>query len=261
MGTERFLWELPGQREELEAKDRSNVAAKGRVFLSEEEIASPRQEGGVLDQEKVHLLLQEKKVKDLMDYLKFTMEYLAARKMIDQAALAEIRRCLWQEVGIYLSSRGIETARVFTEPAAAALEERSVSSLPDMMRWQAYLIPRTIAFVRETEKSGSVVERAKNFIREHYRENISRTQVAECVFLNPEYMAKLFKKETGISLKQYISDYRIERAKDLLSVPDVRISDVAEQVGFESFSYFSTVFKKTTGETPLEYSTRITSQN
>jgi two-component system response regulator YesN len=74
-------------------------------------------------------------------------------------------------------------------------------------------------------------------------------------------MAKMFKKETGISLKQYISDYRISVAKELLSRPGARISDVACEVGFDNFSYFSTVFKKTTGYTPNEYQAMATEQN
>ena len=66
----------------------------------------------------------------------------------------------------------------------------------------------------------------------------------------------MFKKETGISLKQYITDFRIDKAKELLSRADARISDVATEVGFDNFSYFSTVFKKTTGLTPNEYHTQ-----
>ena len=66
-------------------------------------------------------------------------------------------------------------------------------------------------------------------------------------------MAKIFKKETGVSLKQYLSDYRISKAKELLADPNVHVTDAAQRVGFDNFSYFSTVFKKATGITPNEY--------
>ena len=59
--------------------------------------------------------------------------------------------------------------------------------------------------------------------------------------------------ETGKSLKDSISEYRIQKAKELLLTPNVRIGEVAMQVGFDSFTYFSTMFKKYTGVTPNEY--------
>ena len=123
----------------------------------------------------------------------------------------------------------------------------------DMMRWQIYLITHTIDYVTNVEQSGSVVSQVKQFIKEHYQENITRTEIAATVYLTPEYMAKIFKKETGVSLKQYLSDYRISKAKELLADPNVHVTDAAQRVGFDNFSYFSTVFKKATGITPNEY--------
>ncbi|HPU62820.1 MAG TPA: helix-turn-helix transcriptional regulator, partial [Mobilitalea sp.] len=64
---------------------------------------------------------------------------------------------------------------------------------------------------------------------------------------------KVYKKKTGISLKNYINEYRIERAKELLLTSDKSISDIAEAVGFDNFSYFSTLFKKVTGLSPKEF--------
>jgi two-component system response regulator YesN len=100
--------------------------------------------------------------------------------------------------------------------------------------------------------------KGESFIKEHYQENITRTDIASTVYLTPEYMAKIFKKETGVSLKQYLSDYRISKAKELLTEPNIRVTDAAQQVGFDNFSYFSTVFKKATGLTPIEYHLEVT---
>ena len=58
------------------------------------------------------------------------------------------------------------------------------------------------------------------------------------------------KKKTGINLKDYINEYRIEQAKELLKHGDANVSDVAFAVGFDNFSYFSTLFKKVTGVSP-----------
>lgn len=77
--------------------------------------------------------------------------------------------------------------------------------------------------------------------------------IAEEFYVSPEYLGKVYKRETGKSLKDSISEYRIQKAKELLLTPNVRIGEVAMQVGFDSFTYFSTMFKKYTGVTPNEY--------
>jgi len=66
-------------------------------------------------------------------------------------------------------------------------------------------------------------------------------------------LAKLYKKRTGITLKTYINEYRIEKAKELLRTGDKTISEVAESVDFDNFSYFSALFKKITGVSPSVY--------
>lgn len=66
-------------------------------------------------------------------------------------------------------------------------------------------------------------------------------------------MARLFKKQTGKSIVNYITEYRIEKAKELLDSPDIPIGIVASKVGYGNYSYFSKLFKDVTGYTPNEY--------
>ncbi len=244
---------LSSARVHLEELDKNNVASKGKVFRENDEIVMSSEKGHMLDQEEIRLLLNEKKKKELLNLLKFSMESLASKKMLDAAALNDIRQDLLQTVYVYLHSKEIQATQLFAGETAENLERASTESLMNMVRWQVFLISKTIDYVSEVEQSDSIVQKAKNFIHEHYMEEISRTEVAAVVYLTPEYMAKMFKKEEGVSIKQYISDYRVQKAKELLSNPSVRISDVATNVGFDNFSYFSTVFKKTTGYTPGEF--------
>ncbi|WP_024864965.1 response regulator transcription factor [Butyrivibrio sp. FCS014] len=245
----------------IEELDKNNVASKGRIFHENDEIVLASEKGHMLDQEQIRLLLNEKKKKELLNLLKFSMESLAAQKKLSAAVLTEIKQDLLQIVFVYLHSKEIQANQLFANEAFVSLEDQATESLVNMMRYQVHLISRTIDYVSEVEQSDSIVQRAKKYVHDHYKEDISRTEVAESVFLTPEYMAKMFKKETGISLKQYISDYRISVAKELLASPGARISDVASEVGFDNFSYFSTVFKKTTGYTPNEYQAMATGQD
>ena len=71
--------------------------------------------------------------------------------------------------------------------------------------------------------------------------------------INSAYFCRLFKKETGYTFGQYLTHYRIKVAADLLANFDIRVSEVAEQVGYADSNYFSQIFKKTMGITPREY--------
>jgi len=237
----------------IEELDRNNVASKGGVFHENDLIVMASDQEHILDQEQIRLLLNEKRKIELLNLLKYSMESMAGQKKLSASILTMVKQELLQIVYVYLHSKEILATRLFANDTFVSLENQSTESLMNMMRFQVHLITATIDYVTEVEQSDSIVERAKKYVHEHYKEDLSRTAIAESVYLTPEYMAKIFKKETGVSLKQYISDYRVGIAKELLSGQNVRISDVAAEVGFDNFSYFSTVFKKTTGYTPNEY--------
>lgn len=98
-----------------------------------------------------------------------------------------------------------------------------------------------------------VVRKALNYIEDHYHEDISLDSISEIVFLNKNYFSELFKKETGKSFVQYLTEYRLEKAKLLLSIGGLKGNEVADMTGFRNNSYFITVFKRYEGCTPKEY--------
>lgn len=244
---------LASARQHIEELDYNNVIGKDRVFRESDEIVLKSLGGHILDQDRIRELLLEKKKIELLNLLKFSMQGLAAKRELDRDSLNFVRQDLLQIIYVYLYGKGIQATELFTDKDFADLELKAADSIMDMIRWQTCMVSRTLDYVSEVEQSWSIIEKARAFVRSHYQEGITRTEVADSVYLTPEYLARLFKKETGITIKQYINDYRMERAKELLSGGNVRISDVASQVGFDSFSYFSTVFKKYTGMTPNEY--------
>lgn len=97
------------------------------------------------------------------------------------------------------------------------------------------------------------VQKAMDYIRRNIDRDLSRTEIAEAIFLNPEYLSRLFKKETGGSLNDYIVAEKMRVSQALLAETNIPVGIVASKVGYSNFSYFSQVFKKTTGMSPLEY--------
>ena len=105
--------------------------------------------------------------------------------------------------------------------------------------------------VQSAEKN---VEKVKTYIETHFKEELTRESLASEVFMNPDYLSKLFKKNTGSSLMDYVTKVRIERAKELLERTVLTISEIAIETGYSNTAYFTKMFKKyTNGVTPREY--------
>ena len=106
--------------------------------------------------------------------------------------------------------------------------------------------------IQNADMTHTLVAKIKNYIREHIDE-VNRGQIAEYFYLSPSYLSKVFRRETGESLINYIQDTRIELAKELLLYSDYTISDIAIQTGYPNFSHFSKQFRKFVGCTPNEF--------
>jgi AraC-like DNA-binding protein/ligand-binding sensor protein len=102
-----------------------------------------------------------------------------------------------------------------------------------------------------------VIARAKAFIAENQAEDITLGQVAKAVNTSTFYFCKIFKKVTGINFTDYVSRVRIEKAKNLLLNPNLRISEIAYAVGFQSLTHFNRVFKRISGNSPTDYRTNL----
>lgn len=96
------------------------------------------------------------------------------------------------------------------------------------------------------------------YIETHYYEKITLDQLAEMVYLSPAYLSRIFKKETGTTFNDYLIQVRIGKAKSLLHHKDLRVTDIAEAVGFDDQSYFTKVFRRIVGVTPLKYRQQVT---
>jgi two-component system response regulator YesN len=98
------------------------------------------------------------------------------------------------------------------------------------------------------------IYRIKEYINLNYKDkNLSVKSISESVFLSVSYLCTYFKNETGITLNQYITDFRIKKAMTLLADTNMKIVDVSNAVGYRDSNYFAKIFKKQTGLSPKEY--------
>lgn len=103
-------------------------------------------------------------------------------------------------------------------------------------------------------KENTTIFMIKEFISKNYsNESLSVKDISENVFLSSSYVCTLFKNETGNTLNQYLTDYRIEKAKNMLKDSRYKITDISSKIGYSDGNYFGKTFKKLVGLSPSEY--------
>lgn len=107
---------------------------------------------------------------------------------------------------------------------------------------------------RQSSGYSRLVREVMSYVAANYRSiDLDLTMIAGHMHLSTSYLGKLFKEETGTSIKQYISDYRIDLAKKLVENEQYKMHTIAELCGFASASYFVKVFKAATDLSPMQY--------
>lgn len=152
------------------------------------------------------------------------------------------------------------------------VEQEKLAHLSPMLGWQdlclspeelkrlftAFLLESTdkLTANRRDSIKGSI-QKIKDYIEEHYHENISLKNIAATFYMNPVYLGQLFKKTYGVYFNEFLLDIRIKEAKKLLRQTDLRIYEIADRVGFKNADYFVTQFEKIESLTPTEYRNKL----
>lgn len=144
----------------------------------------------------------------------------------------------------YREIQNMNTARILADAVTIGEMERCFDR-----------VMKIIADSRNTKEDirNYAILRAINFIKDHYRENISLEQLANYLDMTPEYLSTLFNKEVGINFSSFLKQFRISHAKRLLKGSGMKIYEIAQAVGYNDPKYFNRVFKEETGISPGDY--------
>jgi two-component system response regulator YesN len=135
-----------------------------------------------------------------------------------------------------LKKKGLLPEKTFSETPKKSGEEEKVSE----------------------EQAGSfLVNSAISYMKKHYKQKLTLTEVAENVYVSQWHLSKLLNRHTGQSFSELLNTIRVDEAKKLLKNPALRIGDIAEAVGFLDMTHFSRVFKKLVGISANEYRNQI----
>lgn len=103
------------------------------------------------------------------------------------------------------------------------------------------------------QKGRTSIQEIESYLREHYYLDIKLQDIADRFFLSREYISRKFKQVYHVTLTEYVTEIRIEKSKELLENPHLKIYDIAKEVGYKDEKYYSKVFKKINGQTPNQY--------
>lgn len=105
----------------------------------------------------------------------------------------------------------------------------------------------------DADKTHWIVNQTLDYIHQFYYSNLNLEDIAGLYFINPQYLSKLFTKQMGLSFTHYVNQVRIDHAKELLTLTQKSVTEIATLVGFNNITYFNRIFKKITNLTPTTY--------
>ena len=133
----------------------------------------------------------------------------------------------------------------------------SISKLDTLTLLERFIIEKSdIYFDQLWKKSQThdVLTSILKYIQSHYSDpGLSLKDISEMSYMSHTYLCSFFKEKTGKTVNQYITDYRMEKGRELLKDVNIKISDVANRAGYNDGNYFAKIFKKITGQSPSEY--------
>jgi AraC-like DNA-binding protein len=135
---------------------------------------------------------------------------------------------------------------------------KSFRRAEDLRKWLWGMIVTVQQHIEAQNNSryASLVRTVREVVAARYMEPLTVPDIAAAVYLSPKQANAIFCKTVGCSIFDYLTAFRMDRAKELLKQTDAKISAVAEEVGYTNKSHFALIFKRCVGMTPAEYKSR-----
>ncbi|XID92316.1 response regulator [Paenibacillaceae bacterium WGS1546] len=181
---------------------------------------------------------------------RFTMDGLASKAFVQNAAFELIMAALKQ-----VKEANGDIRQILPEPERLYMDISSQSTLADI---HSLLNERLLSIADyltklKTTRPIKIIKSVIEYIHANYNRDPTLKQAAEIHYMNPGYLGKLFKRETGTSFHDYLNNVRIEKAKQLLTTTNHFVYQVSEMVGYRDYNYFHRTFKKHAGVSPSDF--------
>ncbi|WP_337102590.1 response regulator transcription factor [Paenibacillus sp. YIM B09110] len=252
VGAPAYPYQLPAMAEKLQTLDRNNVASDNRVILLNGSSFS----SGTYFEPEFHVwsaMLKEGSAERLAAEMTGYLDKITKGPGLDAKQLHQFHQDFLQLVYSFLQSKGIMANRLFSDDKSVQISVTATRSVKDMVLWIHHVVHTAIEFSNSVEQSESVVARVVAYVTKQIAQPLLRDEIAKHVFLNVDYLDRVFKKEMGVSVTEYVYRERMNVAQDLLIRTDLPVHAIATEIGYTHFSHFSRMFKMFTSKSPLEY--------
>lgn len=260
IGQECYVHELPVIVDELLEQEKNNVAYDNQVFLLQEQ---KDMENSIVmpDMNIWAIMLAEGSVEPLIFDIVCYLENLVRLNMFNADRLRLIQHDFIQMVYSTLKQRGIRAHELLSDNVSVKLYDNSKRSVKDLIVWIKHVVTKVVGYAAEVDKTETVVNKVKKYIGSNLELELSREDVASHFYLNPDYLDRIFKKETSMSVTKFMLQERLNRAKEMLAKTDMPISMIAVTIGYKNMSHFSMAFKKFTKLNPNDYRKKMSSRH
>ncbi|MBW7455306.1 response regulator [Paenibacillus sepulcri] len=246
--------EMAAMYKALMNMDADNIRKKNQVLtLSYKPLPNAGKAGNLEPPMHVWMeLLKQNSEKELLSEIHVYLNAPDRDERLSAKWLREFYQNFLQIVYHVLHLKGLQAHQIFEEHMEISLN--ATRSIDHLFQWIQVLVRQSVQHARDVEKTVNVVEKAKSYMMRNLSDaELSREDIAAHVYLNPDYLTRIFKKETGMTISDFVVRERMELAKELLRKTNKHINSIASSIGYSNFSHFSRIFKKSTGLTPQEY--------
>lgn len=227
---------------------RRNRFHTGKVYYPGNEIAEAL-DSAEIDSGRFSRLLRTQDKRRFMETVDLYLSMLRRERVDGERMMHLLHHTLYQVFLETLSDNGLS----FESLIHSTVSENAERSPEDMRRFAESNFDSFMEKLNEKNSKTDPVEKAIVYIESHFREPIDREQIAEAISISPNYLSKLFAEKTGANMREFINKRRVEEAKRLLINTNETVSTIAYMVGYDTLAYFSSVFKKLTGKSPVEW--------
>ena len=230
----------------------------GAVYLMRETENMEKTVTSLLDGQRVMLYIKTQDRAKFSELVASALDKITHSRGNSDAMMAMLRQDLNQAFGNCFQDNNLSIRVLYEDEQLRQMDANAVRTPADMSRYAMTMYDRILQALQNLADSTDIIAGAKNYIQEHFREDIDRDTIAATAYITPNYLSKRFRTEMGMNLREYINQLRVEEAKRLLLTTNDTVSEIASKVGYANISYFSTVFRKQCGMSPIDWRDKMT---
>ncbi len=223
------------------------------TVIKSNEYILPQTETELPEMKELEILMENGNLDGMMHMVNDFLDSAEKRHITSEALLRSYKYDIDQMIYARLSRDNIDAHMIMGNRNLSLLETSALRSTQGMKKYLQMLFGTVIEYGRFYNDRRSLSEKLIAYVEEHIGDNISRSDLASYVYLNEDYLARVFKQETGVSIGNYILSKKMERARILLNGTDKSVNVIAQELGYESTSYFAKMFRRTFGMVPNAY--------